>query len=162
MFKRKQKKKETLPWYRQRSYKGNLTEEEKRELDSFRWLAAQPGGKHPAAEYSDLPNEVQMYISKLEIELYDEIQQALVGRVFLISGIGAFYLANYFGWISVKWDLPELALLSTFLMIAPWLYYVWKWRKNADQFSERGTEGIRTEWELEHVVSKKMKPLEDE
>jgi hypothetical protein len=52
-----------VPWYRRRDYKGNLTEDEKRELDHFRWLAQQPGGKHPADH--DLPEEVDLYISKL-------------------------------------------------------------------------------------------------
>jgi hypothetical protein len=163
MFRRKKKEQEKIPWYRKREYKGNLTEEEKRELDSFRWIAAQPGGKHPAAEYGDLPEEVQSYISKIQVELYDAIQERLAGRVFLVSGLGAFYLANYFGWITFKWNLPELALVGACLMILPWFYYGWKWRKNAAQFSEqRGSEGIRTEWELDHVVSKKRKRIEDD
>src|SRR3954451_19161342 len=74
MFRRKEEARQFIPWYRERSYKGNLTEEEKRELDSYRWMAQQPGGKHPAAEYGDLAAEVQSYISKLEIELYDKVQ----------------------------------------------------------------------------------------
>ena len=42
------------PWYRRKEYKGNLTEEEKRHLDSFRL-----DEKHPAAAVEDLPEEVQ-------------------------------------------------------------------------------------------------------
>jgi hypothetical protein len=37
-----------MPWYRRRDYKGNLTEKRKERIDHFRWLAQQPGGKHPA------------------------------------------------------------------------------------------------------------------
>jgi hypothetical protein len=36
MFWRKKEKKKPIPWYRKRGYKGNLTEEEKQELDSLR------------------------------------------------------------------------------------------------------------------------------
>ena len=102
MFWRKKKNPEDqMPWYRRRGYKGDLTEDEKRELDSLRWLAQQPGGKHPAAEYSDLllPDEVRTYISKLEIELHDERGTLLMGRVLVATGLGAFLLASYFGWI---------------------------------------------------------------
>jgi hypothetical protein len=57
----------SLPWYRARDYKGDVTEEEKRELDSFRHRESE-GGEHPSASYGDLPKEVQLYISKIEIE----------------------------------------------------------------------------------------------
>jgi len=150
-------KKEKLPWYRKPGYKGNLTEEEKRELDSLRWRAEQPGGRHPATEFADLPEEVQSYISKIEIEHYDAIQEQLVGRVFLLSGTGAIYLVSYFGWLNIKWNQPELAFLSGCLVIVPWIYYIWKWRKNAGQFLVDGNEGIRTEWERAHIASKKMR-----
>jgi hypothetical protein len=36
MFGRKKKPAECLPWYRARDYKGDLTENEKRQLDLFR------------------------------------------------------------------------------------------------------------------------------
>jgi exonuclease I len=45
MFGRKKKRKELLPWYRARNYKENLTENEKRELDSFRHRESE-GGEH--------------------------------------------------------------------------------------------------------------------
>jgi hypothetical protein len=62
MFWRKRNKKEPLPWYRAPNYKGNLAEDEKRELDSFRHQAKGHGVMHPAATYSDLPEEVGSYI----------------------------------------------------------------------------------------------------
>lgn len=71
MFGRKNKK-EPLPWYRARNYKGNLTEAEKRELDLLRHRESE-GGEHPSANYGYLPEEVQSYLSKIEIERYDLI-----------------------------------------------------------------------------------------
>jgi hypothetical protein len=153
MFGRKKKRKEPLPWYRARNYKGNLTEAEKRELDSFRHRESE-GGEHPSASYGDLPEEVQSYLSKIEIERYDLIQENLVSRCFLLSGVGLFLLLNHFGWISLKYDSTEVFLVGVFLLLAPWVYYPVKWRKNADQFSEH--DGIRTEWELNYIVNKKM------
>ena len=156
MFARKQK--ERLPWYRKPGYKGNLTEGEKRELDSFRFRERENDEKHPAATFDDIPEEVQSYISKIEIALYDAIQERLVGRCFLVSGLGALFLANYFGWISLthgEHDAFELGS-GIFFLVAPWVYYYFKWKKNADEFfSEWGSEGIRAEWELDHIVSKR-------
>ena len=153
MIGRKKKRKEPLPWYRVRNYKGNLTEAEKRELDSLRHRESEGGERH-SASYDDLPEEVQSYISKIEIERYDLIQETLVGRCFLLSGIGLVFLLNYFGWISSKYDSTEVFLAGVFLLLAPLIYYPIKWRKNADQFSEH--DGIRTEWELNYIVNKKM------
>jgi hypothetical protein len=145
-----------LPWYRAPNYKGNLTEDEKRELDSFRHRAKSDGVEHPTATYSDLPKEVGSYILKLEIELYDKIQENLVGRCFLGSGVGAFLLLNYFGWISPKYNSTEIFLFGAVLLLAPWVYYPIKWRKNADQHLFNTDESIRTEWELNYIVDKKM------
>ena len=69
----KKKHKEFLPWYRAPGYKGHLTEDEKRELDSFRLRENKYSEKHPAAHREDLPDEVQSYISNIEQELYDKI-----------------------------------------------------------------------------------------
>ena len=73
MWKRKRKA-EWLPWYRARNYKGDLTEAEKRQFDAFRM---QP--KHPAAQEDDLPEEVQSYIGRIEMELYDKKQEGARG-----------------------------------------------------------------------------------
>jgi hypothetical protein len=48
-----------------RNYKGNLTENEKRQLDFFRMQE-----KHPAADYDSLPEEVQRYINRITMEHY--------------------------------------------------------------------------------------------
>jgi hypothetical protein len=122
MLWRKRKGKVSLPWYRGPTYKGNLTEDEKRELDSFRHRAMGHGAKHPAATYTDLPEEVGSYITKLQMELYDKIQEDLVSRCLLLSGVGAFLLLNYFDWISPKYNSTELFLFGTVLLLASWVY----------------------------------------
>ena len=156
MFWRKRKKRDSVPWYRATNYRGNLAEDEKRELDSFRHQAKSHGVKHPAATCSNLPEEVGLYISKLQIELYDKIQENLVSRCLLISGVGAFLLLNYFGWISPKYNSTEFFLFGAVLLLAPWVYYPIKFRKNADQHMGDTDESIRTEWELNYIVNKKM------
>ena len=54
-----------MPLYRRKEYKGNLTGDEKRYLDSFRLEE-----KHPATAVEDLPEEVQSYLSELELAVY--------------------------------------------------------------------------------------------
>ena len=83
-MRKKKRKAESLPWYRARNYKGNLTEAEKRQLDAFRM---QP--KHPAANYHNLPDEVQRYIIRIEMELYDKKQDGTAGRALTGSAVGA-------------------------------------------------------------------------
>jgi hypothetical protein len=153
MFRRK--KREPLPWYRAPGYKGNLTEDEKRELDSFRHQAERRGVGHPAASYSDLPEEVRQYISKLQIKLYDSIQESLAGHCLLISAVGAFLLLNHFGWFSARYDSAETLLFGAVLLLAPMVYYPIKWRRNADRHLDDADEAIRYEWELDYIVNKK-------
>ena len=153
MFRRKTK--EPLPWYRAPDYKGELTEDEKRELDSFRYGAEHQGVRHPAATYDDLPEEVGLYISRLQIELYDSIQEGLAGRCLLISAVGAFLLLNYLGWLSPDYHSAETLLFGAALLLAPWVYYPIKWKRNADQHLDDTDEILRTEWELNYIVNKK-------
>jgi len=125
MFWRKKKDpEEQIPWYRQRGYKGNLAEDEKRELDSLRWLAQQPGGKHPAAEFSDLADEVRSYIIKLEFELRDERESRLMGRVALAFCFGVFLLASYFGWFvpTTHQDSTASLFVGLLFIVFPWFF----------------------------------------
>jgi hypothetical protein len=85
MFGRKKKPAECLPWYRARDYKGDLTENEKRQLDSFRMRR-----EHPAARYDTLPREVKLYLGELTLEVYDRRQERLVMGCFVVSGASAF------------------------------------------------------------------------
>ena len=72
MSRSKKKPTERLPWYRARGYKGDITENEKRQLDAFRMQK-----EHPAASYDSLPKEVRMYMIKIGMELYDKKQESL-------------------------------------------------------------------------------------
>ena len=97
----RRKSSERPPWYRASGYRGKLTEAEKRELDAFR---AQPS--HPAFEYGELPEHVEMYISGLEIEAYDLKQARAFGRALTCSLIGAAVLyATHFRFQSSQLDL---------------------------------------------------------
>jgi hypothetical protein len=151
------RKAEWLPWYRARNYKGNLTEDEKRHLDAFRM---QP--KHPAAAFDDLPEEVQSYISRLELDLYDKKQDGAVAQAFVVSAIGAgMLLLNYktcFASPTIWTNLGGILLL-----ISPWFVYRYRWHKNAEKFTPRDApgrpteEGIRLEWELNYIARVRKK-----
>ena len=148
MFRRKKKPTEKVPWYRARGYKGKLTESEKRQLDSFRMREP-----HPAASYDSLPEEVQSYISKLQVELYDKKQESLVGGCLVVSGMGALLLAFYM--LGYK-EGSLLAYMGSFcLLIFFWVYYPIKWRKNADAFVS-ASEELLQEWELEYIANKRL------
>ena len=148
LFRGKKKQHEHLPWYRLRNYKGDLTEVEKRQLDFFRTQE-----KHPAADYHDLPEEVQRYISGLEMEVYDNKQGALVVQTLLFSGIGGYFFIRSIlaygegSFLSYVWSIS--------LLILPWFWYRIKWRKNADEFLPKegpwpASEAILREWELDY------------
>jgi hypothetical protein len=142
---RRRKPRERPPWYRAGDYKGNLTEAEKRELDMFR---ARP--EHPAFEYGELPEHVEMYISGLEIEAYDLKQAQATGRAITLSLAGAALLyADHFGFTprTSVWDYG----FGLALLIAPWIAYRFEWRGNADAFGP-ASEGILKEWELEYLA----------
>ncbi|WP_139793307.1 hypothetical protein [Ensifer aridi] len=143
---------EQVPWYRAPGYKGNLTEAEKRQLDAFRMQE-----QHPSARYIDLPNEVQSYISAVQIELYDLKQSGAASRAMLATALGAAVLyASYFGIGPTESHWPYLAGLA--LLIAPWFFYRSEWRRNADEFLPRDPsaptstdELIKREWELDFM-----------
>lgn len=149
---RRKRKAEVLPWYRARGYKGKMTEAEKRELDAFRMLP-----KHPAAHRWDLPQEVQNYITKLELEIYDQKQDRLAGRTIAAVVIGVVIVGvSYFG-------RPEPTVFTYIggvaFIIVPWFVYRYFWKKNADEFmpldddnpGRQTDEGIIREWELEYL-----------
>lgn len=94
------KEQDWTPWYRRKEYKGNLTEEEKRHLDSFRLEE-----KHPAVAVEDLPEEVQGYLSELELAVYDAKQEGVATKAFVLTGIGA--LAIFLAYRELGWTLIE-------------------------------------------------------
>ena len=145
MFWRKKNQEDQIPWYRRRDYKGDLTEDEKRELDHFRWLAQQPGGKHPADH--DLPEEVIDYISKLKVELHDARETLLMGRVLIPGGFGVFIL-----WLGFFGEKPVSLtgfLFGVSLIVGSSLYYFREHKKLKDQLKDY--DGIRKEWELNYI-----------
>ena len=109
---------EVLPWYRKPSYKGKMSEEEKRILDLFRMKE-----KHPAATIDDLPEEVASYINRIEFELYDHLKQdKLMQNCLAVSAVAAVLLyLSYFG-------LPDITILGSYIagtvmLIFPWFVY---------------------------------------
>ena len=146
----RQRKCEFLPWYRRPDYRGKMSEADKRRLDAIR--DQEP---HPAVTYDQLPEEAKNYISELEVEAYDAKQQSLVGGVALLSVIGALLIdANFTHLVSLT--NPLVAATAFPMLVAPWFYYVWKWRRNADAFTPTLEEGmpdptderLKTAWEL--------------
>ncbi|CAN7257493.1 hypothetical protein LJR098_001055 [Rhizobium sp. LjRoot98] len=156
---RRNKELEVLPWYRRSGYKGNLTEAQKRKLDAFRMAPS-----HPAATFDDLPEEVQSYISSLQIELYDKKQESLASRTFGVSAVGLAWLCiSYFGFpVPTIWTY----IFGAVLLAAPWVIYPLEWKRNADEFLPKRVEpdalsatneNIRTEWELNYIVDADVK-----
>jgi hypothetical protein len=155
MWKRKRKA-EWLPWYRARNYKGDMTEAEKRQLDAFRM---QP--THPAVQWDDLPEEVQKYVSRIEVELYDHKQQQAAGRSLFFCAVGVLLLfLNYKGCLGdpTIWSYVGAVLL----LVLPWFVYRYEWNKNAEEFLPSDApygvteERIREEWELNYIVSRRV------
>jgi hypothetical protein len=116
--------------------------------------------KHPAAEVDNLPEEVQGYINRIESELYDQKQDGLAARAFFVSALGAAML-----FLDYKGGLGAPTILSTaaamFLLVWPWLYYWYQWKKNAEEHLPSDIvdrpcgptdEGIRQEWEINYLA----------
>lgn len=146
---------EWVPWYRRKGFRGNLTELEKRHLDSFR-----SAERHPAAQYHDLPDEVQQYICEIELALYDRKQEALIGVTVGLTGIGAFLL--FVAYHDLTWGAPLTNyLLGAGLIVLAWGRYVHVWKKNAEDLwiknegpgipFSRTQEAIQRNWELEEI-----------
>lgn len=142
---------EPLPWYRERTYKGNLTEAEKRQLDAFRMQ-----DKHPAADWNELPEEVQSYISRIEMDVYDRKQSTLAVTTIACSAAGLLLgYSAYMGYVdSSAWKYAIAAILT----VAPWFFYRRQWNKNAEEFLPSDNpgrpteEGIRQEWEMNYLA----------
>lgn len=158
MLWRRKTKRENVPWYRASNYRGNLGEQQKRLLDSFRMRR-----DHPAAKFEDLPGEVQTFIAALQVEAYDAKQERIFGQAFVVSGIGAasLFLSHYgFERADSFWQY----LPGAFLLVVPWLAYSRQSRINAAEFIPRDDsaptstdELIRREWELDYILAQERK-----
>lgn len=158
-------KTEWVPWYRRKDYRGNLTELEKRHLDSF-----QNAERHPAAAYHDLPDEVQQYISEIELALYDRKQEALIGGTLGLTGIGAFLF--FVAYHDLGWGAPLTnCVLGAGLIVLAWGRCAQVWKRNADDLwikeegpgvpFSRTQEAIQRIWELEEISRfRKLKRME--
>jgi hypothetical protein len=160
MWKRKRKT-EFLPWYRSRGYKGNLSEAQKRELDSFRAQET-----HPASRYERLPVEVQNYIGRLELEIYDGKQEKIAAAALVVSMFGALTLYQmYFGFPEpTNWRY----VVSALCLVVPWIVYKYYWKKNAEAFlpdepyaAFPTDEGLRLEWEIEYLSMRRQEVEDD-
>jgi hypothetical protein len=137
---------ERLPWYRAPDYSGNFTEGEKRELDAFRVQET----LHPAHQYNALPEHVEAYIARLEVEM-DELKQGRTTmRALAPTLFGAVILyVNHFG--VRPSDSIWGYLIGLAFIILPWTGYRSELRKNADEFAP-GNENILKEWELDYIT----------
>ncbi|MEM9223465.1 MAG: hypothetical protein AAGB11_13820 [Pseudomonadota bacterium] len=158
-----QKKADWVPWYRRKKYDGDLTEEEKRYLDSIRY-----SGLHPTQSYLDLSAETQTYIDLMEIELYDEIQAAAARKMMVFAIFGLMIFASAFLTISfdLRFSFDDLSYLNCVgglgLVLLAWFNYRREWKVNADQMrveqegkgvpTTRTDEAIQKQWELSEIV----------
>ncbi|PWE33430.1 hypothetical protein DDZ14_04310 [Maritimibacter sp. 55A14] len=149
------KEQDWTPWYRRKEYKGNLTEEEKRHLDSFRLEE-----KHPAVAVEDLPEEVQGYLSELELAVYEAKQEGVATKAFVLTGIGAIVI--FLAYRELGWFSPLVGYVIGGAIIAfAWVNYSREWKKNADGLwikqEGKGVPFSRTEeklqeyWELDAI-----------
>jgi len=155
------KEQDWTPWYRRKEYRGNLTEEEKRYLDSFRLEE-----KHPAVAVDDLPEEVQGYLSELELAVYDAKQDSVATKAFMLTGMGA--LVAFLAYHELGW-LPPLVgyVIGGVIITFAWINYSREWKKNADGLwikqEGRGIPFSTTEeklqeyWELYEIVRYKKR-----
>ena len=150
-----QEKAEWVPWYRKKDYRGNLAEVEKRHLDSIR-----SEERHPAAACHDLPDEVQSYISEIELALYDKKQDALAGGAFGLTGVGAFLI--FVAYHDLAWIGPTAGyVLGAGVIVFAWVNYARAWKKNAGELwirdegpgvpFSRTQEAIQRYWEIEEI-----------
>jgi hypothetical protein len=146
---------EWLPWYRRKEYRGNLTEKEKRHLDSFR-----RGNKHPATALEDLPDEVQAYLGELELAVHDKTQEKIIIKAFALTAIGAFLIVSAYrntGWAS---PLLEYFLGGSIIVFA-WFGFSRKWKSNTEDLwinnkgngapFSRTEEKLQKHWELNEI-----------
>jgi hypothetical protein len=154
MKRKRSEPKETLPWYRQKNYKGRLSEHEKRILDSFRLQ-----DQHPSASYDDLPTEVKHYINNLEHELHVSRTTALFYSCAFVSFLGCLMLYDW--WKHPiepsAWKLLPMPWNSLLLIVPPWIYWAYKERRLSRMYMPKDdpnaptNEGLKKEWELEFI-----------
>jgi len=141
-----------VPWYRRKDYKGELSEEDKRILDSFRLKE-----KHPSTCYEDLPDDVQSYINRIELELFDKKQESAAGKAFALTCIAVFLI--YLAFIGQVYSSIFAYLSGAGIIFFAWFQYRRAWTKNAndlfpkeDGAPNQSEQGIQAEWEFDYLV----------
>lgn len=145
-----------VPWYRAKTYRGKMTEANKRRLDAIR---SQP--VHPAASYEDLPDEAQQYIARLELEVYDAKQHTIITQTVLAVALGVAIVAvSYFGVSIEPTESPWPYLFAAGLIATAIFSLRREFNRNADEFIPRSpnaptstNEQLKMEWELSYVTA---------
>jgi hypothetical protein len=124
-----------------------MSENHKRLLDQIRMR-----GDHPAATYADLPEEAQGYVNRLELEIYDSKQQRLAQSSLFLCAVGIYLLYQWY-----KSDDMSYLVFGLILSIAPWIYYRFRWKQNADEFIPKANptrsadEAMQEEWDINYL-----------
>lgn len=138
-----------VAWYRHRNYKGNLSEDQKMELDSIRWKSK--SGQHPAAKFEDLPEEVQDYIVYLESEISDsKFSVSIIS--FLFGAFLMIYCAlSTLDILSYSDVLPSIAKLSL-ISLALIVFGVLDYRSVQKRWVEKDiNEELLKNWEIDYI-----------
>lgn len=137
-------------WYRAKTYKGKMTERQKRHLDAVRLQ-----DQHPATSFAMLPEDVQNYISRIELELFDAKKSEIFWSSAVVFVSGAFILYKEFLGSAAASGLS--IAMGVLLMIFSALYWSINSRKLSNAFLPDSdwagptNEGIRQEWEIEYL-----------
>ena len=137
-----------------------MTEADKRELDAVHFQV-----NHPAARYDDLPEEVQRYISNLELQIYDLKWEKAFAKPIIASAIGALFIFSTYKEIGHLGNFGYVC--GVLLLTVPWFIFRRESRKNAEEFmpdiedehfaSNPSNVGIRCEWELMYLSIRRRK-----
>lgn len=147
------------PWYKQKSYNGDLTEDQKRYLDSFR-----NGEPHPAVSLFELQQEVQDRIYELEFQLEGHKVTHFSQTTFVAVGGGI--LLCYWGYTSESF-LSTSSYLGALVLVAIWFREWGMYQAFRQKFFRRGDiengepscfseEEIQRCWELNEVFKQKV------
>jgi hypothetical protein len=149
----RKRKDDDVVWYRHRNYKGGLSEEEKRELDSIRW-PAEPR-PHPAAKFQDLPEEVQEYISHLELEV--EGSKSFPPLIAIIAGISLIIYCALSALDVVQYSDMFPSIIKLSLVSFAWIGIgILEYRKVQKIWGEKDTDAqFMVNWELDYISGRR-------
>lgn len=144
---------EDLPWYRGKGFKGNLTENEKRLLDSFRI-----DNKHPCTSNANIPEDVHALLIRLVVERQEDKLGSFSGKYTAIIGIAAFVI--------YLWYIDYLEISTSSLVVGGagvvclCVLYSFEYKKYSKILNIR--EEIKKEWELKYIEELRIEQSEKE